>query len=188
MTLSVQQWLEVKLSTREALAKIFRLKKSTFTHVSDQKVLSDGYTYEDLKAISLEEMKALTHLDSDIYEEQFRLVVKMIEDQTNNVSSIGTENDKTNGPEPRETPATAGEDQSATREGSGSKQTEENNQGKDLSVSGGIEQVDNGSDELLPSGNNLDQSGMAEQDEEIDVKKSGSGKNDRRQKRGLQEV
>jgi hypothetical protein len=79
MQLSNRDWLALKPETRQALAKIFRLNRSSFTHVVDNHVESDGYTYQDLSAITVEEMKRLTHLESDNFEEQFKVIVKMVE-------------------------------------------------------------------------------------------------------------
>lgn len=78
-TLSIRDWLAQKPETRQAIAKIFRLNRSSFTHVVDNHVESDGYTYHDLEAITVEEMKKLTHLESDNFEDQFKLVIKMVE-------------------------------------------------------------------------------------------------------------
>lgn len=79
MTLSIRDWLALKPETRAALAKIFRLNRSSFTHVVDNHVESDGYTYHDLEGITVEEMKSLTHLESDSFEEQFKMIVQMVE-------------------------------------------------------------------------------------------------------------
>ena len=125
MQLSIRDWLALKPETRSALAKIFRLNRSSFTHVVDNHVESDGYTYHDLEAITVEEMKKLTHLESDNFEDQFKLVIKMVEGEIKPVE-MPTENAKQNGnattSESAPGPVTGGkaEDKGTVTTGSGS--------------------------------------------------------------------
>jgi hypothetical protein len=99
MQLSIRDWLALKPETRQAIAKIFRLNRSSFTHVVDNHVESDGYTYQDLSVITVEEMKALTHLESDNFEDQFKLIVKMVEGEGKIIKpdEIPVEKNATNG-------------------------------------------------------------------------------------------
>lgn len=55
--LSVQQWLTIPLKFRIDLAVLFSLHRSGTTVVEDNKVKSDGFSYEDLEGISLERMQ-----------------------------------------------------------------------------------------------------------------------------------
>lgn len=111
MVLAIRDWLALKPETRQAIAKIFRLNRSSFTHVVDNHVESDGYTYQDLSAITVEEMKALTHLESDNFEDQFKLIVKMVEGNIK-PADVPTEKNATN-----ESSTTPGTD-SGTKSGS----------------------------------------------------------------------
>lgn len=57
--LSVNEWLELPHETRIKLAEIFSIPKSTgivTTHGVTTTVLSDGHTYQDLSAITVEKM------------------------------------------------------------------------------------------------------------------------------------
>jgi len=179
MNLAPQQWLQLKQSTRQALVKIFNIPQSTFTHVVDNKLESDGHTYEDLKAISLEEMKLLTHSPSDNFWEQFELIVKMVEggvtELINNAPAgnnipAGAENATLN--EPASTQA-AGTD-AGTKEGA--KPQETVSQDQVLPVSGGEQQVSGGRDELLPNSLSNDRAGMATEKKESGSQQPKTGK------------
>ena len=120
MTLSIRDWLSQKPETRQALAKIFRLNRSSFTHVVDNHVESDGYTYHDLEAITVEEMKKLTHLEDDSFDKQFKMIVQMVEGETTNVikpADVPTEKTLSNG-DP--TSAGEGKNQGTVTTGNGS--------------------------------------------------------------------
>lgn len=64
MNLAVQEWLKVKPETRMKLKEIFNIPKSSFTIVSDNKVQSDGHTYEDLGVVTVERLQQYTGVDS----------------------------------------------------------------------------------------------------------------------------
>lgn len=55
--LSPNQWLEFSRPVRERLAEIFSIPKSKGALVENNKVLSDGYTFEDLTAITVPKMQ-----------------------------------------------------------------------------------------------------------------------------------
>jgi hypothetical protein len=101
MTLSIRDWLTLKPETRQAMAKIFRLNRSSFTHVVNDHVESDGYTAQDLSAITVEAMKELTHLEDNSFDEQFKMMVQMVEGETTNVikpADVPTEKNAINEP------------------------------------------------------------------------------------------
>lgn len=50
------QWMHATKEVREYLAAMWKLSRSGVTEIRDQDVLSDGYTLEDLRAITLERM------------------------------------------------------------------------------------------------------------------------------------
>ena len=51
-----QVWISLPKETRNHLAEVFSLNRSGVTEVRDQEIISDGYSAEDLKRISLENM------------------------------------------------------------------------------------------------------------------------------------
>ncbi len=177
MTLGTHQWLELKVETRRALAKIFHLTPSGHTHVVDNVVESDGYTAEDLEPMTVEEMNKLTHLDSDNFEQQFNLIVKMVEGESTQefnapagAETLQNHEPGTDQPTSAEPTPTGGEaeDQSPVSPGSGSQAQAETGQGDALPVPRGSKHQHRGRGKSLSGSNGLDQAGMAKQTTEVD--------------------
>ena len=67
--LSTHDWLELSQEVRSKLVKIFNIPRSSTGHVeyhgSGAVQTSDGYTHEDLKAISVEAMQNYTLIDTN---------------------------------------------------------------------------------------------------------------------------
>ncbi len=179
MNLAPQQWLQLKQSTRQALVKIFKIPRSSYTHVVGNQLESDGHTYEDLKAISLEEMKLLTHSASEDYFEQFDLIVKMVESEGNQPeisnttnAPAGAENATTNEPATASSSISgevaAGVDTGAKE---GSKQEAPVSEETVLPVPGGVDEVNRGSDEPVPNTNDNNTASVAAEAEQVDAKK-----------------
>jgi len=72
-------WLSIKSETRQELAKIFSLSKSTYTNIVDGRVMCDGFSNEDLTFLTLEKLKDFTGCASDELVTQFECAVKKIE-------------------------------------------------------------------------------------------------------------
>lgn len=67
-TMNVSQWLTLPHPIRLELVKLFNLSRSAGTQVIDNRVISDGYTFEDLQAINVETMQAvLNSQETDFY-------------------------------------------------------------------------------------------------------------------------
>lgn len=56
-SLTPQEWLHLSQEVRNKLVEIFRIPRSGFTHVIDGQVQTDGYTYENLKVITIQTMQ-----------------------------------------------------------------------------------------------------------------------------------
>lgn len=181
--LAPQQWLQLKKSTRDALVKIFKIPQSTYTHVVNNVVESDGHTFDDLKAISIESMRELTHSASESFEEQFKLIISMVESDGSVSPEAQPENatqnvNQTNGSEQVSTPV-SGTVAETTTGNPGSEETKKNDQGEVLPVSGGEQQVNRGRDELLPDTGSDDRTGVATKEEEVGTQQPETGKDDR---------
>ena len=50
------QWMLLDIPTKQKLVAVFGINKSGFSEVRDSIVVTDGYTQEDLKVITLEKM------------------------------------------------------------------------------------------------------------------------------------
>lgn len=77
--LSTAIWLQLKPETRAIIAKTFEISKSGNTEVVDNRVVSDGYTVNDLMGITIEKLKAFTNNNSNDFYFQFTKVVNFIE-------------------------------------------------------------------------------------------------------------
>jgi len=51
-----QLWMQLDAAIRAELVSTFSIKKTGITEIRDQTLISDGYSVEDLKAITLEKM------------------------------------------------------------------------------------------------------------------------------------
>lgn len=60
------QWLGLPRETRTALVKLFEIPRSGFTEVVDGRVINDGYTQEDLAAITVGRLQEL--LDTEDFD------------------------------------------------------------------------------------------------------------------------
>ncbi len=190
--LTPKDWLQLKKPTREALVKIFNIPQSSFTHVVNNVVDSDGHTFNDLQAISIESMKELTHSPSDSFDEQFNLIIKMVEDEggavvspenaTTNVNTtvpVGSETTIISDPiggvvgSYESTPAVLGAEEGVKPEAPVSEE-------QVLPVSGGVDTVDRGSAELLPDTGHDDKAVVAAEDAKVDIEKPKAGKSAKR--------
>ncbi len=78
---NVSDWLSLSWETRRKIVEIFKIPRSGGTHVVGGVVKTDGYTQEDLTAISVEKMKEYTKLESDDFVELFKKTIKLVNKQ-----------------------------------------------------------------------------------------------------------
>lgn len=79
--LTTPQWLQLPFEVRQHLVAEFRIPRSSYTLVQDNKVLSDGYTHEDLAHITVEKMKAFTGSNETNFFTLFDQVLAVIEEK-----------------------------------------------------------------------------------------------------------
>jgi hypothetical protein len=82
--LSQPKWLALSQSTRARLVQLFGLKRSSSTETftgrdSITRVVSDGYTAEDLLAVTTEKMQKILDTDRTDFYEMFDEIVANIE-------------------------------------------------------------------------------------------------------------
>lgn len=63
--LSVHDWLQLPVEVRIKLKEIFGIPKSEGTLIEGNVVKSDGHTYKDLSAITLEKLQKFLHRDDE---------------------------------------------------------------------------------------------------------------------------
>ena len=85
--LSQPKWLALSLSTRARLVELFGLKRSASTETftgrdSVTRVVSDGYTAEDLLGVTIEKMQKILDTDRKDFYELFDEIVANIESPT----------------------------------------------------------------------------------------------------------
>jgi len=83
--LTVPQWLSLPISTRMRLVQLFHIPRSQGSLVQDNKVMSDGYTHNDLMHISVEKMQKLLDSDEKDFFKLFSDIIADIEAQTEKV-------------------------------------------------------------------------------------------------------
>lgn len=81
MPLPAHKWMRLSPLTKRALINMFHLKPSGFTHVINNKLEKDGFTDIDLEKITTEEISYITHLQSNNFDEQFEVLLKMLEQE-----------------------------------------------------------------------------------------------------------
>lgn len=84
--LSPQVWLSLPQTTRAKIAELFGMKKSggveIFNGPNGAEVRSDGYSYSDLAAITIERMQELTSSTSDNFYALFKKIVILVNEET----------------------------------------------------------------------------------------------------------
>lgn len=77
--LSQSYWLQLSSETRQKVAHALNIKRSGGTVVEGNRVVSDGYTPDDLFAIKVEQLQEFTGSNDTDFYKLFDLAVKMIE-------------------------------------------------------------------------------------------------------------
>jgi hypothetical protein len=77
--ISQSYWLGLPKETRQKLANLFNIPRSTFTHVEGNVVVSDGYTLRDLALISKESLQEYT---GETHDDFYKLLEATIEKLT----------------------------------------------------------------------------------------------------------
>ncbi len=80
--LNTVQWISLPITTRMRLVQLFNIPRSSGSLVQDNKVISDGYTHNDLLHISVEKMQKLLDTDEKDFFVLFEQVVKTLEQPT----------------------------------------------------------------------------------------------------------
>lgn len=90
--LSPQVWLSLPKETRAKIADLFGMKKSggveVFNGPNGPEVRSDGYSYSDLAAITVERMQQITGSTSDNFYALFKKIVLLVDEESVSVVSV----------------------------------------------------------------------------------------------------
>lgn len=80
MTISYSRWQQLPLHTRVLLSKQFGFTKIGPTHVSDNRIQSDGYKFEDVeKSMNIAAMQGYLSTDESDVHQLFDLCVDKVE-------------------------------------------------------------------------------------------------------------
>jgi len=77
--LSQSYWLQLSQETRQKVAQALNINRSGGSIVEGNRVVSDGYTPDDLYEVKIEKLQQFTGSDSTDFYKLFDLAVKMIE-------------------------------------------------------------------------------------------------------------
>ncbi len=89
--LSTHDWLKLPMDTRIKLREIFNIPKSQGVVLEDNVVKSDGTTYEDLQAVTVEAMQEFLSSTEQDFVELFHNVIGRLDDEVE--ASIDEDND-----------------------------------------------------------------------------------------------
>lgn len=106
------QWLQLPSETRQSLAKVFQIQKHGNSSVYGNRIISDGYTNQDLAGITVEKINIMLgteHAEKDILH-AFEEVVDYLNTNTK-------ENNNEKRQEQSSGPATSTEEQGTDRDG-----------------------------------------------------------------------
>lgn len=82
MQLNTVQWVSLPLETRLKLVDIFDIPRSGNTEVEDNKIITDGYTHQDLAHITIEKMQGfLLDTVTDDYFGLFQRILDVINEE-----------------------------------------------------------------------------------------------------------
>ena len=100
--LNTAEWMEIPHHIRQLIIEQFGLQRSAYTDVRDMKVFSDGYTNDDLKALSLERLKEYTGLMvDDFYAQLTETIIKLQNKNVQEETKPQIEGAISNGGEPK---------------------------------------------------------------------------------------
>lgn len=100
-TLSIQQWLELPIAVRLKLQEVFQIPRSRgssmISGAGQQRMESDGHSYDDLKVITVDKMQLFLGSSSTDYFSLFNQVVAQIQDDAKssldvNIQKVEQEN------------------------------------------------------------------------------------------------
>ncbi len=86
--LTIPQWLQIPMSQRMKIVKIFNLPRSGGTVVQDNTVITDGYTHEDLALITVEKLQEYLKEkeQDDLFALLNLLTIKLQEDEAKEIA------------------------------------------------------------------------------------------------------
>lgn len=77
--LDTSLWLSLPADTRAKLKAAFNIAKSSFSHVSDNKVITDGHTYQDLSVVNVESLQNFLGVKEKDFFNLFNLALQKLE-------------------------------------------------------------------------------------------------------------
>lgn len=76
--LYTQEWINLPQEIRNSLATIFGLSKDCGTEVVDNRIVSDGFSNESLKGITIEKMQHMLKTEEEDFMKLFSLVLESL--------------------------------------------------------------------------------------------------------------
>ena len=119
---SQTQWLELPRGMREQLVKLFNIPKHGHSVVHGGKILADGYTNQDLQAITIEKINSYlgtSYEEIDILKAFNQLVEKLIQPNGTESNTGTAEVNSGTGESTSSATGTTGKDESGIKENPG---------------------------------------------------------------------
>lgn len=79
----VEQWIEIPFEIRQKLIQLFNVPRTGGSLVQDGRLVTDGHTYVDLKAITVNKMQMFLNSTEKDFSKLFNNVYSMLEDERN---------------------------------------------------------------------------------------------------------
>ncbi len=76
--LTIPQWLDLPFEIRQKLKEIFKIPRSTGSHVVGSQIISDGHTHNDLSVVSIEAMQVFTESKGENFWELLDATIKKV--------------------------------------------------------------------------------------------------------------
>jgi hypothetical protein len=91
--ITTSQWMQLPKEIKDLLIKQFNLKRSGFTDVRDMQVVSDGFTNDDLSALTIERLKDYTGLKVGSYYEILSAAIVKLQQPLVEVNKTNEQNE-----------------------------------------------------------------------------------------------
>lgn len=77
--INVKQWMEIPKEVRERIAKDFNLPKTGRLGIAGNKIISDGYTQDDIKKVTLQNLQTLLDASEDDFDGLLAQYILMVQ-------------------------------------------------------------------------------------------------------------
>lgn len=77
--ITIPQWLALPLPLRNKFSEKFNIKRSGYTHVEDNRVVTDGHTHGDLAVVNTNTLQELTGEKTKVFSELLQAAIDLLD-------------------------------------------------------------------------------------------------------------